>query len=160
MNIQSFSMISAAYFNPTAYGDLTGANGWVWRMTHVLVDMKFMAIFSMLFGAGIILMASRAESRGQAVTGVHYRRMAWLIVFGLLHAHLLWYGDILATAFVQEGVGRGVARRGGLHIVARRTDNGHRWDQRILAARERAQHFAIGRASRFSWPPSLNLLHW
>ncbi len=95
MNIQSFSMISAAYFNPTAYGDLTGANGWVWRMTHVLVDMKFMAIFSMLFGAGIILMASRAESRGQAVTGVHYRRMAWLIVFGLLHAHLLWYGDIL-----------------------------------------------------------------
>ena len=26
MNIQSFSMIGAAYLNPTAYGDLTGAN--------------------------------------------------------------------------------------------------------------------------------------
>jgi uncharacterized protein len=95
MNIGSFSMISAAYFNPTAYGDLTGANGWVWRLTHILVDMKFMAIFSMLFGAGIVLMTSRAESRGQAVKGVHYRRVAWLIAFGLLHAHLLWYGDIL-----------------------------------------------------------------
>jgi uncharacterized protein len=95
MNIQAFSMISAAYFNPTAYGDLTGANEWVWRITHVLVDMKFMAIFSMLFGAGIVLMTRRAESRGQAVAGVHYRRMAWLIVFGLLHAHLLWYDDVL-----------------------------------------------------------------
>lgn len=95
MNVQSFSMISAAYFNPTAYGDLTGANEWVWRMTHILVDLKFMAIFSMLFGAGIVLMTSRAESRGQSVAGMHYRRMAWLIVFGLLHAHLLWYGDIL-----------------------------------------------------------------
>ena len=95
MNIQLFSMISAVYFNPTTYGDLTGANEWVWRITHILADLKFMAIFSMLFGAGIVLMASRAESRGQSGAGVHYRRMAWLIVFGLLHAHLLWYGDIL-----------------------------------------------------------------
>lgn len=95
MNIQAFSMVSAAYFNPTAYGDLSGLNGWVWRLTHILVDMKFMAIFSMLFGAGIVLLASRARSRGRPSTGVHYRRMAWLIVFGLLHAHLLWYDDIL-----------------------------------------------------------------
>ena len=29
MNIQSFSMIKAAYFNPTAYGDLSGENYWV-----------------------------------------------------------------------------------------------------------------------------------
>lgn len=95
MNIQSFSMISATYFNPTAFGDLAGANGWVWRLTHILVDMKFMAIFSMLFGAGIVLMTEKAESRRRSPTAVHYRRMAWLILFGLLHAHLLWYGDIL-----------------------------------------------------------------
>jgi uncharacterized protein len=95
MNIQAFSMISATYFNPTAFGDLTGANGWVWRLTHILVDMKFMAIFSMLFGAGIVLMTEKAESGGRSPTVAHYRRMAWLILFGLLHAHLLWYGDIL-----------------------------------------------------------------
>ena len=52
MNIQSFSMIGAAYFNPTAYGDLSGANYWVWLLSHVLTDQKFMTIFSMLFGAG------------------------------------------------------------------------------------------------------------
>lgn len=95
MNIQSFSMIWAAYLNPTAYGDLTGANYWVWLLSHVLTDQKFMTIFSMLFGAGIVLLSSRVEARGQSATGVHYQRMFWLIVFGLLHAYLLWYGDIL-----------------------------------------------------------------
>lgn len=96
MNIQSFSMVGAAYMNPTAYGDLTGANWWVWFVGHLLTDQKMYGIFSMLFGAGIVLMMSRAEARG-AGAALHYRRMGWLILFGLLHAHLLWYGDILYT---------------------------------------------------------------
>ncbi len=95
MNVGSFSMPAATYFDPTAYGDLTGANRAAWTVTHLLADLKFMAIFSMLFGAGIVLMTERAESRGRSATGLHYRRMGWLIVFGLLHAHLLWYNDIL-----------------------------------------------------------------
>jgi uncharacterized protein len=95
MNIQTFSMIDAAYFNPTAYGDLSGPNLWVWLLSHLLTDQKFMSIFSMLFGAGICLMAERAEATGRSAAGLHYRRMFWLILFGLLHAHLLWYGDIL-----------------------------------------------------------------
>lgn len=95
MNVGALSMPAAAYFNPTAYGDLTGANGWWWRLVHLLADLKFMAIFSMLFGAGIVLMTSRIEARGRSARGLHYRRMAWLALFGLLHAHLLWPGDIL-----------------------------------------------------------------
>ena len=95
MNIGVFSMPVAAYFAPTVYGSLTGIDGWVWRITHVFADMKFMAIFSMLFGAGIVLITQRAESRGDSATGLHYRRMAWLALFGLMHAHLLWHGDIL-----------------------------------------------------------------
>lgn len=39
MNIQYFSMVSAAYMNPTAYRDLTGANYWVWLLSHVLVAL-------------------------------------------------------------------------------------------------------------------------
>jgi len=92
MNIQSFSMPIAAYPNPTAYGDLTGANLWVWIVSHLFFDQKFMAIFSMLFGAGILLMTGRA---GGDAGRVHRRRMGWLLLFGLLHAHLFWYGDIL-----------------------------------------------------------------
>ena len=96
MNIQSFAMPQAAYFNPTAYGDLEGANLHVWLLGRMLADQKFMTIFSMLFGAGIVLMAERAEARGGAGR-LHCRRMGWLIVIGLLHAHLLWFGDILFT---------------------------------------------------------------
>ena len=95
MNVQSFSMIEAAYFNPTAYGDLTGANYVVWLVAHIFFDQKFMAIFSMLFGAGIVLMASRVEASGGRPAGLHYRRTFWLIVFGLLHTHLFWFGDVL-----------------------------------------------------------------
>lgn len=95
MNIQSFSMISAAYFNPTAYGDLNGMNYAVWYITHLIADQKFMTIFAMLFGAGIVLMAGRAEASGRSPALIHYRRMFFLILIGLAHAHLLFYGDIL-----------------------------------------------------------------
>ena len=54
MNIQSFSMIEAAYFNPMAYGNLEGINYAVWYVSHLLVDSKFMAIFSMMFGASLL----------------------------------------------------------------------------------------------------------
>ena len=97
LNIQSFAMVGSAYMNPTSYGSLDGINGWVWRLTHVLGDQKFMAIFSMLFGAGIVLMTTRSEKAGYAPARLHYRRMGWLILFGLLHALLLWYGDVLYT---------------------------------------------------------------
>ena len=97
LNIQSFAMPSAAYLNPSVYGDRTGANGVVWHATHLFGDQKFMAIFALLFGAGIVLMTSRAEARTGRSAALHYRRMGWLIVFGLLHAYLLWYGDILYT---------------------------------------------------------------
>jgi uncharacterized protein len=95
MNIQSYSMILTAVFNPMAYGDLHGANYWVWLLSHVLTDQKFMNIFSMLFGAGILLMTSRVEAAGRPSAAWHYRRMGWLILFGLLHGYLLWCGDIL-----------------------------------------------------------------
>jgi uncharacterized protein len=95
MNIQSFSMIEAAYINPTAYGSLEGANRLVWMLGHLFTDTKFVTIFSILYGAGILMMSQRAESRGQSPAGLHYRRSIWLIVLGLMHGYLLWYGDIL-----------------------------------------------------------------
>jgi uncharacterized protein len=97
MNIQSFSMIGAAYMNPYAYGDLGAANLFIWFASHLLFDMKFMAIFSMLFGAGVVLMADRRAAAGKPSAGVHYRRMLWLLLFGAAHGWLLWYGDILFT---------------------------------------------------------------
>lgn len=97
MNIQSFSMISAAYINPAAYGDLTGINKWIWIISHVLADSKFMSIFSMLFGAGAILFTDRAKQKGKKAGLLFYKRMFWLLLFGLVHAYVIWYGDILTS---------------------------------------------------------------
>jgi uncharacterized protein len=97
MNIQHFSMPQAAYINPTAYGDLSGLNKWVWILSHILASEKFMSIFSMLFGASMLLFSGRAEFKGRNSASLHYRRMFWLLVFGLMHAYLLWSGDILVS---------------------------------------------------------------
>ena len=97
VNIQVFAMIDAAYLNPASFGDMAGLNGWVWYITYLVADTKFITIFSILFGAGIALMADRALARGRSAAALHYRRMFWLLLFGLVHAYLLWYGDILVT---------------------------------------------------------------
>lgn len=88
MNIQSFAMPHAAYLNPTLFGSLHGAEGVAWVVGRVLFDFKFLSLFSMLFGASLVL-------GGQETRPV--RRLLWLLVFGLLHAYLVWYGDILFT---------------------------------------------------------------
>ncbi|MEA3460800.1 MAG: DUF418 domain-containing protein [Bacteroidota bacterium] len=95
MNIQSFSMPAAAYLNPTVYGDMTGWNKWVWILSHLLAHGRFLTIFSILFGAGIILFTTRADAKGKNSRALHYRRMGWLLLFGLMHRYLLWMGDIL-----------------------------------------------------------------
>jgi uncharacterized protein len=97
MNIRIFALPQAAYFNPTAYGDYTGLNQlWFW-LTAVFADQKFMTLFSLMFGAGMALISERAAARGQPAKGLLARRNAWLLVLGLLHAYLVWYGDILVT---------------------------------------------------------------
>jgi len=97
LNIASFGLPFAAYMNPTVYGGHTGADLNVWVLAMTLFDGKFRCIFSMLFGAGAVILLERAERRGAGIEAadVYYRRTMWLIVFGLLHAHLIWAGDIL-----------------------------------------------------------------
>lgn len=97
MNIQSFSMPEAAYINPLVYGDLQGINKWTWIFSHLFADQKFMTIFSLLFGAGIILITDKAVTKTGKSAGLHYKRTFWLLVIGLLHAHFIWYGDILVA---------------------------------------------------------------
>ena len=95
MNIQFFAMPEAAYSIPAVFGDLTGANLGVWWFSYLFADQKFMTLFSMLFGAGIVLMTSKAERQGGHSLRLHYRRMFWLLIIGLVHGYLLWSGDVL-----------------------------------------------------------------
>ena len=95
MNIQSFSMPMAAYFNPTALGDRGPIDFAIWTASHLFFDQKFMTMFSLLFGAGIVVMTTRAAERGARPAVLHYRRMFALLIFGLIHAYLICDGDIL-----------------------------------------------------------------
>src|SRR6516164_9059923 len=90
INIQLFAMPAAAHDNPLALGTPSLLDFAIWSASHVLADQKFMAIFSLLFGAGIVLMSTRAAEHHVSAAAFHYRRMFWLLVFGLLHAYLLW----------------------------------------------------------------------
>ncbi len=96
VNIQAFAMPSAAYSNPAAFGSLEHLNGVVWVMTYVFADQKFMSIFSLLFGAGICLFTDRATKRTGRTAKLYYRRTLILLLLGIAHGYLLFYGDILA----------------------------------------------------------------
>jgi uncharacterized protein len=84
-----------AYSNPLAFGGTEPWNIGTWYFTHIFFDQKFMTIFSLLFGAGLIMMMTRAEARGVTYAGVWYRRSFWLLLIGALHGYLIWMGDIL-----------------------------------------------------------------
>lgn len=96
MNIIGFAFHAAAYADPSVVGGATGLNLWVYAVNAVLVDGKMRGIFSLVFGAGVVIMTARAEKRGLLDgADIHYRRMFWLMLFGVLHAYLLWWGEIL-----------------------------------------------------------------
>jgi uncharacterized protein len=95
MNIYAFAMPFVAYSNPLAFGGTEPWNIGTWYFTHIFFDQKFMTIFSLLFGAGLIMMMTRAEARGVTYAGVWYRRSFWLLLIGALHGYLIWMGDIL-----------------------------------------------------------------
>jgi uncharacterized protein len=56
---------------------------------------KFYSLFSFLFGLGFAILYQRAEAKGLKFGPIYLRRMLALLVFGLLHAYLIWIGDIL-----------------------------------------------------------------
>jgi len=97
INVWVFAMPEQTLLNPTVYGDFTGANYWAWAFGHVFAQNKFITLFSALFGAGILLFVDSKEESGQDAVRLHYRRTAILIAIGLMHAYLLWYGDILVA---------------------------------------------------------------
>lgn len=95
MNIYGFAMPFMGYNNPLMYGGVEWYNLGTWFATHIVFDQKFMTIFSMLFGGGLVIMWERATARGAPFGRIYYRRQFWLLLIGALHAYLIWFGDIL-----------------------------------------------------------------
>ncbi len=97
VNIQSFSMPEAVSANPFLLGSPSGLEYVIWLITYLFACQKFMTIFSMLFGAGILLMSDRLTARTHHVNLIMYRRFSFLVLIGLIHAYFIWSGDVLVA---------------------------------------------------------------
>ena len=95
MNIIVFAMPWAAYLNPTSYGNDQFLSHFLFNFFHLFADQKFMGLFSLLFGASMLMLIEKAEVTGRRPWLVHYSRTFWLLVIGFLHVWFLWEGDVL-----------------------------------------------------------------
>lgn len=95
MNIVNFAWPQSVYSVPIMDPEAGSLDTALWALNHLIFDTKMMTLFSMLFGAGLVLMSDRADARKARIRGVFYRRVFWLLVIGLIHAYLIWDGDIL-----------------------------------------------------------------
>ena len=76
---------------------LEGADRWADAAIAILVQGKFFTLFSLLFGMGFAVMSQRAQTRQSGFAGIYWRRSLALLAIGLVHALLVWSGDILVT---------------------------------------------------------------
>jgi uncharacterized protein len=97
MNIVFAGLPLSANSNPKVSGGSTGPNLAAFFLQHVLFDGKMRGLFSMMFGASAYLLIGRLERRGAGLRAaeIYYRRLLWLMLFGIVHAYLIWHGDIL-----------------------------------------------------------------
>ncbi|MEJ6010584.1 DUF418 domain-containing protein [Novosphingobium aquae] len=98
MNITAFGLLGQAYSNPLADGGAEGWNKVAYDVIQIGFEGTMRGIFSLLFGAGIVLLTDRMENAGAGIMAaeIHFRRMLWMMLFGVIHwALLLWYGEIL-----------------------------------------------------------------
>lgn len=96
LNIKGFAMNDGAYFYPSLYDHFdTASDKLAWFLSELFFGGKFYPMLAIVFGAGIVLMAGVVEGKRRRPGPTHYRRMAGLFVIGLLHAYLLWHGDVL-----------------------------------------------------------------
>ena len=102
MNAVSFKFGTGPYFNLSAGGSETWLDWAIGILGEIFVDQKFMGLFSLLFGAGMILFIDRASGRGRRAVLLNLWRNALLLIIGILHL-LLWDGDVL-TAYALSSV--------------------------------------------------------
>lgn len=97
MNINGFGL-SGAYDDPTVSGGATGWDLITWITTNMFFEGTMRGLFSLLFGVGMFVLLDRLEKRGAGMeaANIYFRRLTWLLVFGLIQGYLLlWRGEIL-----------------------------------------------------------------
>lgn len=95
VNVAGFAGPPAATLTPHLPNPGSNADEAVYAAVFVLFEGKMRGLFSLLFGTGIALFIERAEAAGRDGERLQLRRLGWLMLFGLLHYFLFWWGDIL-----------------------------------------------------------------
>ena len=95
-NMRGFAGPHMTYFN-TSLLWTTRTDFWVQALVDTFIQGKFITLFAFLFGVGFSLQFSRAEARGSRFGPIYRRRLFALILIGLLHQVLFWWGDILMS---------------------------------------------------------------
>lgn len=100
-------LVNMAHFSyPDIYLGMVGkenffTNEWskadhvVRLLLDIFIQMKFVFLFSFLFGFGMVVMMERTLEKGRRFVPVYARRLLILLLFGTIHAFLIWDGDIL-----------------------------------------------------------------
>jgi uncharacterized protein len=94
VNIGYFALPMAEASRVSGLAEAPWLEQWLAGAVAVLFELKFVSLFSLLLGAGVALQWQRTPS-GHGFAARHVRRHLGLAVIGLLHAYLIWYGDIL-----------------------------------------------------------------
>ena len=95
VNVVGLAMLQFAYFYPPAYGFEGLGDRIMWLLNFLFIDGKLRSLFSILFGASLMLVIEGAARSGRSRFKTHYARMIVLLILGWLHWALLWWGDIL-----------------------------------------------------------------
>nr|WP_279576983.1 DUF418 domain-containing protein [Planococcus ruber] len=85
-----------SYIDPYSWFD----GAWddeVFVFLDIFVQASFYPLFSILFGYGLTMQFMKAEERRQPFAPFAAKRLAILLIIGIIHAFLIWYGDILIT---------------------------------------------------------------
>jgi len=98
MNIIAFANPFAAYLDPRVDGAGEGINLATFMAVDILAEGSMRTIFSMLFGAGMLIFLNKPGADPESIRLLYYRRSLLLVAFGLFNAYILvWPGDILYT---------------------------------------------------------------
>ena len=95
VNVAHFAAPGSAAVSPDLPCPGGTADHATWLITFVLFEGKMRALFSMLFGASLLLFIERVDANGRDGARLQARRLLWLMLIGYLHFALLWDGDIL-----------------------------------------------------------------
>lgn len=94
LNVYFFNSPTYGYPTPSAPSALDIS---IDIFASLFLETRFISLFSMLFGAGLLLQYQQLEQKGKPAYQNISSRLKWLIVIGFCHSTLIWSGDILLT---------------------------------------------------------------